>query len=470
MVLSIIEFIGRFHPLLVHLPIGILLLALLLQWLFRKEQYTLTHGIMKVIWLLGMATALLSSITGYLLSLSGEYEGDTVALHMWMGIGVVVISILICAKVLNRQFDAVYKVASVALLLLILLTGHFGGSLTHGSDYLTSAISETTERMAVSIKPVANIEEANAYADIVQPVLQSKCFSCHGTQKQKGRLRMDSPEYLLKGGKNGKTIIPGTASESELIKRLLLPKHDKKHMPPKEKPQLNEEQIALLYWWVDQGAPFHKQVKELQLPEKVKAYLYGLQKSNATAERSIMNTVPEAPVEKADAKALEAVRSRGVMVLPVAQNSNYLMANFLNVTELTNKDIALLLPLKKQLVWLKLGSTTIGDSALAVISQCQNLTILQLNGTYITDRELGRLSRLKHLQSLNLVATKVSAEGIKKIKDLQQLQSLYLYQTNVTKNGGEQLQKIFPKTKIEMGGYVVPGLPTDTIQAVYKKS
>ena len=95
MLLSVTEFIGRFHPLLVHLPIGILLLALAFQWLSRKEQYKLPHGVMKVVWISGAFTALLSCITGYMLSLSGDYDEDTVAIHMWMGIAVAAVSLFI---------------------------------------------------------------------------------------------------------------------------------------------------------------------------------------------------------------------------------------------------------------------------------------------------------------------------------------------------------------------------------------
>jgi uncharacterized membrane protein len=148
--LSISEFIGRFHPLFVHLPIGILLLALLLQWLSRKEQYTLSHGVMKVIWVAGILSALLSCITGYLLSINGGYEENTVGLHMWMGIAVAAVSLLIGAKVFSRKFDATYKVSSVALLLLITGTGHFGGSLTHGDDYLLSALTGGEEEAECS--------------------------------------------------------------------------------------------------------------------------------------------------------------------------------------------------------------------------------------------------------------------------------------------------------------------------------
>lgn len=122
------------------------------------------------------------------------------------------------------------------------------------------------------------------YNDIVQPILKRKCYSCHGPNKQKGKLRMDQPALLMKGGKNGEVILAGKAAESELVKRIMLPREDDDHMPPKEKPQLSDQQVSLIHWWILGGADFHKKVKEYDQPEKLKPVLSALQ--NATEEKS----------------------------------------------------------------------------------------------------------------------------------------------------------------------------------------
>src|SRR6476619_3749260 len=124
--LSVSEFIGRFHPLLVHLPIGILLIALLLQWLSQKPRYAVSHGVLKLLWALGVASALVSCVTGYLLSIHDSYDDTAVALHMWCGIAVAAVSLLLFAKVSARQNDVVYKSGAVVLFLLITATGHLG--------------------------------------------------------------------------------------------------------------------------------------------------------------------------------------------------------------------------------------------------------------------------------------------------------------------------------------------------------
>ena len=183
MLLSISEFIGRFHPVLVHLPIGILLLAVLLQWVSRKESYMVSPAVLKLIWALGVLTALVSCITGFLLSLSGEYEASTVALHMWCGIGLTAIALLLTAKIFRQQLDWVYKASCVMLLALITVTGHLGGTLTHGDGYLIAALNQEAKNEKI-VKPLANAQEALVYADVVQPLLESRCNSCHGEKNQ----------------------------------------------------------------------------------------------------------------------------------------------------------------------------------------------------------------------------------------------------------------------------------------------
>jgi len=461
MLLSITEFIGHFHVVLVHLPIGFLLIGLLLQWLSSKEKYHVSKEVIKLVVLCGMIAAIISCITGYLLSLSGDYEKDIKDWHMWMGIGVAAISILIYAKINYGQFDVLYKTLSAVLLLFITITGHLGGTLTHGANYLTVSWTSSPDSLVVVKKIIPNIQEAGVYADVIQPLLQARCYSCHGEKKQKNNLRLDNPQWIIKGSKNG-PVIHGKEDGSELVKRISLPREDEDHMPPKQKPQLNEQEIAVIHWWVDQGADFNKKVKELKEPETLKFYLLSLQSDHANEKKAIP-IIPSESVESADVKAMQALKDKGVIVIPVSQNSNYLLANFISAINITNRDMALLLPLKKQLVWLKLNDTNIGDSGLNVIGQCTNLTLLQLNNTKITDGGLSRIKKLDKLQSLSLVGTKVTGQGVIQLKTLTGVQSIYLYKTDVNKNDWAKLKTAFPKTELDTGGYVVPFLATDTI-------
>ncbi len=458
MLLSVTEFVGRFHPVLVHLPIGILLMGLLLQWLSTREHYKISPEVIKIVLLCGSSTAIVACITGYLLSLSGDYDGSLVSWHMWMGLVVALVSVLLCIKILKKQYGIIYKATSFSLLMLVIITGHLGGSLTHGSDYLTSAL--ISDANTIAPKNIINVQEAEAYEDVVQPLLQAKCYSCHNMKKQKGGLRMDDPQLLMKGGKDGKVILAGKAAESELIKRLLLPREAEHHMPPKDKPQLNERQIALIHWWINQGADFDKKVKYLQQPEKIKPVLLALQSNHL--EQKAPSTVPANEVEKADEKAIFTLKNTGVVITPVAKGSNYLMANFVTASKMSDEDIKLLLPIKKQLVWLKLGDTKITDKALPVLAECTNLTLLHLNNTNITDKGLPSLKSLTNLQLLNLVNTKVTALGIEELANLKKLQSIYVYKTNVKAGDWVKLSQVFPKVMIDTGGYTIPFKSSDT--------
>jgi uncharacterized membrane protein len=468
--LSIIEFIAHFHPLLVHLPIGILLVGLLLQALSGTSQYRLLQPAVPVVLLCGAITALASCITGYLLSVSDDYDSTLVGWHQWMGITVAFTSWVLYAKERNAQMPVNKKILAVGLFILIMITGHLGGSLTHGSDYLTRPLAGALGKDSVSnmtIKPVPDVQEAFVYNDVIKPILQTKCYSCHGANKQKGKLRMDDAGMLMKGGKDGKVIEPGDADRSAMIKRLLLPVDNEDHMPPKEKPQPSESQIALLHWWISQGADLTKRVKEVGQPDKIKPMLLALQK--APEVKNEVTGIPAGKVEKADDKIIRQLKEKGVVVLPVAQNSNYLLANFVTDTLIDAMDLQLLLSLKKQLIWLKLGRTNLRDSNMSNIAQLIHLTRLSLEHTAISDKGIQQLKSLQNLQYLNLVGTRVTTQGILQLKGWKTLHSLFLYQTNVNKADWPVLQNAFPGAQIDSGGYSVSTLATDTMEVKVKK-
>ena len=457
MLLTVSEFIGRFHPVLVHLPIGILLIAAVFYALSLREQYKALQQATTVALLLGMLSAIGSSISGYLLSISGDYENDAVSTHKWMGFAVAAFSI-ICYFLHAKKNNSVKWVIGL-MTILIFITGHTGGSITHGSDFLTKSLSPSIEKK--ERKPIANVQEAAVYADVVQPILEEKCYSCHNANKQKGKLRLDGPEWISKGGKQGEVVITGNADESELIKRLLLPKQHEDHMPPKEKPQLNEKEIALLHWWINSGLSFDKKVKDLAQTEKIKPLLASLQ-SVASNDTKAKPQIPEAAVEQADAAVIKKLTDRGVVVLPVAQNSNYLMANFVTIQDLKEGDIKLLLSIKKQLVWLKLGNQPVNDAMLTAVTQCKAITRLDISRTKITDKGLAVLNQLPNLQTLNIVGTAVTANGLIQLKANKQLQAVYIYQSSVDKKAIATLKATLPKVNIDTGGYTVPTLASDT--------
>jgi uncharacterized membrane protein len=476
---SFITFISHFHPVLVHLPIGMLLAALLLQALSTRKKYTGLRPAVPVVLLAGLISAVLSCMTGYLLSLSGDYDDSLVSWHMWMGISLTILSAVLYFWILRRGVDRVYIILSLLLLVLIVVTGHLGGSLTHGPDYLTGPFTgggggaqAGLAGLAVDT-PIANVQEARAYEEIIRPILQNDCYGCHGSGRQKGGLRVDGPAALLKGGKDGIVLVPGKGDASELIKRLMLPLEEEHHMPPKEKKQLNERQLALVHWWIDQGADFTHKVKELKQPDSIRPALLSLQ---GRRSRPAASDLPSGPAPAADPAAIAALAAKGVLVMPVAQNSNWLEAEFEGQTppgpgggSMAAKPgsldslVSLLLPLHKQLVSLQLGNAGIGDSALAVVGRCEELRSLDLTNTRISDKGLGALGSLHELRVLTLVGTSVTADGVAAdLRSLSKLRSLYLYRTHVTARDWSLLKKVFPAVLLDSGGYSIPVLAGDT--------
>jgi hypothetical protein len=468
--LSISELIGHLHPALVHLPIGILLIALLMQWLAQREKYKALKIAIPITLLCGAVTALFSSITGYVLSTTDEYDKTLVTFHMWMGFATTLVSFMLYAKEKNPQFAINKKLLSIGLLIFVFVTGHLGGSLTHGSDYYTKPLVDIFSPDTFStaaIKPIPNVQEAYAYGNVVKPILETKCYGCHGPNKQKGGLRMDDSLRLMKGGKDGIVVEPGKADASEIIKRLTLPLDDDDHMPPKEKSQPTAEQIALIHWWIDNGADLSKKVKELNQPDKIKPVLLALEKTPVIKHE--LTDVPTTLVEKADETILQKLKQDSVVVLPVAQNSNYLYANFVTDSLVSDEVLKSLLQLKKQLIWLNLANTNIADTSLATIARLNNLTRLHLEKTFVTDKGLSQLKSLSNLQYLNLVGTKITSQGVMQLKSLSHLKQLYLYQTNINGNEFASLQNVFAKTYIDTGGYLVPTFASDTTEVKAKK-
>lgn len=446
------EFIGRLHPLFVHLPIGILLLAILFEWLpVRKPYKSVRRSVRFILWI-GFLSAVVSGITGYTLSQSGEYEPEAVKWHQYSGIALIFFSFVYAWARGQKQLRPIFKLLSLVALGLLTVTGHLGGTLTHGEGYLTSGFDSVKE---VDLSKV-NLQKAFYYDDLVKPILESKCYGCHGSSKQKAKLRLDKPEHILKGGKDGVILVAGKVDESEMIDRMVLPLNDEDHMPPKEKKQLTEKEIAVLKTWIASGADFKKSVTESGRLAELE---------NILSSQKVIEApdVPEKEVTTADSKALAELHNLGVVIVPVAAGSNYLSANLINATALDSV-MDLLVVLKEQLVWLKAGNQPITDLQLSKLSALTSLTRLALEHTQITDQGVIALTSLTSLQHLNLNYTKVTAAGVMALAPLKNLQTVYLYGTNIKEEEMVGLTRSFPTTHLELGNYAVPALPTDTVE------
>lgn len=457
----ITEIISHFHPVLVHLPIGILLLAILFHWLSTKEKYAAVSAAIPIAYLAGAITAAMSCVTGYLLAGSGEYDETTLNLHQWMGI-IVAFSAATGYLFSRNNNPQQLKWVSILLLFLITVTGHLGGTLTHGEGYLWKGDGETKKDSAHAAKTIANAQEAIVYKDIIQPMLEQKCYNCHAATKQKGGLRLDSEEWMIKGGKNGKVMVAGSIDSSEMYKRVVLDPIEEKHMPPKGKPQLNEQERVLLQWWIQSGANFSKKSKDFAQTPAIKAALSALEKAEIVVTKRA--DVPEQEVSKANEATLDALRNSAVTINEISEKSNWLSANFVNCIKWNGAVEKKMTALKDQLIWLKIPSAKLDESNWKTIAGLTNLRRLSAEHSNITDKDLVQLNNLSQLQYLNLVDTKVTAKGLVQLKGLTSLKDLYLSQTGIAAADYQTIKTNFPKARIDTGGYRVAFIATDTVQ------
>jgi hypothetical protein len=180
----------------------------------------------------------------------------------------------VAAIMYRLDLRAGYRLALAVTACTLMFAGHYGGSLTHGRSYLTEHAPAPFRALfgrigaRASLGKSGEVADQNVFAGLVQPILAARCVACHGPEKQKGHLRLDSFESVIRGGETP-VIVAGRSTESELVRRINLPLVDEDHMPPKGKPQLTLDEIAVLRWWVDAGAPANKTVRELNPSESV---------------------------------------------------------------------------------------------------------------------------------------------------------------------------------------------------------
>lgn len=392
-----IQLIGRLHPLLVHLPIGILLIGLLLFWRNRWRGRP-SDPVTVFIFLVATIAALLSCISGYLLSTSSDEYGPMVIDHRNAAIVLTILSAVFCWLLARQIQPMIQQILSVIILALVVIAGHQGGTLTHGEGFLWRE-----EKMAATEIPViTDINQAMVYQDIIAPILTQKCVSCHGQTKQKGKLRLDGQEWILKGGKSGATLKAGNTETSEIINRIVLPPDDEDHMPPKEKGQLTSHQIALIRWWVQSGASFTARVNELKPDVNIQPALNSLtqQSANEVARPATLPTVEAAPDQW-----IRLLQSHGAIVIPIAEGSNLLNVNFINCTGITDSMLTAVKSIAPQLYWLKAEGPFVTDELVEALGEAKQLKRLSLAGSRITPASRPMIEKLTQLEQVNLYQT-----------------------------------------------------------------
>ena len=416
---------GRTHPLILHFPIVLLVLAVFWELLpqKQKEAGSVRTDIGDVLLLSAAVSAVLTSLFGLFLSREQGYTPEVLVWHKWGG---VLISLLTLAWYALRQQVRQARgllVATTAVGLgMIVLTGHQGANITHGENFLLAPLHSDE-------KPAVLLEDAVVYTHMVKPILQEKCISCHNQQKAKGELWMETEASLLKGGKSGALWDSTEKDFGLLFQRLHLPLDNKKHMPPKGKPQLTDDELAILYQWVKSGADFNKKVLDLPETDTLHVLAANLFQTVETDDYAFA---------AADEKEIKQYNTSYRLVAPLAAGSPALGVEYFSAANFKAESLKELLELKEQVVSLNLNKMPVNDGDLKTVAQFKNLRKLNLSFTNISGATLSELKGLAHLRQLSLSGTGVKWSDVQALTALPKLSRLYLWNTAV---GPDELKK-----------------------------
>ena len=418
--MEILNYLGKFHPVVLHLPIGALYLTFCLVLLekFFKSNYTIPirFGL-----LFSFVFSVLSATLGYFLYLGDDFSGDLIERHMWLGISTTLfIGLLLWIHKTTthiKYFNGVFLITIV----LLSVTGHFGGQITHGSEYLKLPDFSKTSNQT-------SLDSLNLYTSIVMPILDNKCVKCHNQNKSKGDLILNSKESILKGGESGSILVSFDPESSHLYNYPNLPMEDEMHMPPEGNSQLTENEIELLRIWIDKGAEF----------ESFNSFV-SLEKS----EQEIVNSFIKVDLEKVDPprkKDLEKLLELNFRLERNSVSNNYLEAKFLG-TVLKSKHLNALSKVKTQLIKLDLSNTDLNDGLLQKLKSFTSLKYLKINNTSVTDN--GLLSISSSIEGLNLNNTGVGFEGLNQLLQNNELKTVYLWNTNINNDNQQKLSDLY---------------------------
>jgi uncharacterized membrane protein len=458
-----IEFLGRLHPLIVHLPIGILILAAFFNLLSRYKTYKNYKAASRAALFIGSLFAVVACVTGIILS-NESHDASIVTQHKYLGMGTAFIAMTLlfvthAKKVFKKKVQK--NTSSTLYLIMILLlfaTGHLGGSLTHGSEFL---FPNESEQMSVSASPISFDASASIYLQLIKPVFQEKCYDCHSSKKQKGKLRLDSDEFILKGGKSGSILNDIDKGQGELLYRIHLPIEDEDHMPPSDNDQLTSGEIDLLAFWINSGASFSSKLSEYSDSSILNTYI----QSKFSIKKT--NWWPPDNVNQPNTDVIDNLFEAGVSVEFLSKESNYLSISFVSIDSLQQSIWKNLFQIRNNIISMRLSGIKVSQKNINQLESFAALRKLYLDQSLDSTVNLGSIFKLTELRYLNLSNNPLELNQMSSIKNLVRLEHLYLTNTSITREDLNQLKNVIRDCEIEFEPPTLKALSTDTV--IYRK-
>lgn len=457
------QLLGRLHPLIVHLPIGFIILGLLLQVYDRKRKQL--GKVIATIYLWAGFAAVMACLTGYLQYQGEGFSYESVAWHLWSGIVTALFCFIMWLRLgeislAKRLLNIPTAIFAGLIFILISFTGHQGGNITHGEDYLVEPLPNSLKAAlgyeVFEEKEIVLSEEdwqnAVLYTDVVQPILNYNCVSCHNPKKAKGDLLLNTREGIETSGENAPVVKANHPESSDLYHRMQLPKEDDKHMPPDGKRQPTKEEVALIGAWIEQGMSFDGTIGEIGLEKSLFASFFSKTKETDYPDKEVLAAAKD---------SIAKVKEIGLHVEPISETTNYLKVSALNLPTFGDSHFEFLSPIKEQVAILDLGGTQISDAIFKDLSALPNLTVLKMDNTSITGDQIVLLASLQHLKSLNISNTSFKEEHLPELGNFGQLKKVFLFNTVENKTGTHTQAE--GKTVLEYGNYTLPPIPSDSI-------
>ena len=365
---EIIKYLGNFHPVVLHLPIGAFLFTFLL---FVSQKYLKSNfnPAVRMGLLFSFITSIITSIFGYILHLNGDYDSVLVDRHMWLAIATtILIGFVLYLHKKQKPYNHVLS-SFVFATVLLTITGHNGGSLTHGKDYLKLPDFEKE----ISI---VSYDSIHVFNQVISPILDSKCVKCHNTGKSKGNLMLSSIDKILLGGEKGQIIKSNSSVDSRLYTYLNLPIDDEMHMPPDGNSQLNDNEKELIKLWIDEGADF-----------------YNFRKMNDdNFSKEILSFLPKeiASVDPPNRNDLVRLIENEFRIERISVENNFIDIKYQGKS-FKQSYLRLLSKVSDNIKRLDLSFVDLSSIDLSRVDDFDNLTYLNLNNTKLTTKKLQKL-------------------------------------------------------------------------------
>ncbi len=450
-------FLGRFHPLLLHFPIVLAVLPLIYEVADRLNVVKKHSRAIGLIWILAACSTLAVIAVGYLLYASGEYEGKLIASHFRLGV-LAGVSILATSAVFflleqNQKLYPLYLSCLVATNGVLGYASHMGGSVTHGENYLTENLPALLTDHTAQAKP---IEDMLFYEDLIAPIIDTRCASCHNTHKKKGKYLMTQYDQLLEGGESGQTaIVPHQSDKSELFHRITLPQDHKDRMPPEGKTPLSDSEVELIRYWIDTGADQKQKIVDAQQDETIRQTLDSYLPTAVQLQQKVATTKAE---QTEIHRALqELARELQVTIRrdKEAEGFFYSLAMQFPPAPFGGEELKKLSPYFSLFTGASLVASQVTDDDLYQLGKMTNLRKLYLQKTAIKGSGLVYLQPLKNLHTLNLSFTQLSNSHALNLLLLPSLQNVYVFGNELSEDVLEALRHNQPDKKflLEEGPY-----------------